>query len=347
MIKKFQILSIFTGGGGLDIGFHGGFNFLNKKYTELPFETHTAIDFNKDACKTIAHNKQYFKNTNVFHADITKLNESELETPAGGFDILLGGFPCLAFSTQGKRLGIKDDLSGKLYLRYFDFLNFFRPKVFVAENVKGIISANGGEALKIITKKFESAGYLVSVHLVNFAEYGTPQLRERVLFIGVRNDLNYSFELPDKVCKDNTEYITSKMAFEGLSDDLPNSVGSKLQSLTRDRIDAIPEGGNFKDLPPHLSIKAKMSNVYRRLDRNKASYTVTASGGGGSMHYHYEEPRPLTNRERARLQGFPDDLHFQGSLGEVRRQIGNAVPPVGVYPFAEQLSKLLLKINSK
>jgi len=108
----------------------------------------------------------------------------------------------------------------------------------------------------------------------------------------------------------------------------------------------IPEGGNFKDLPPNLIIKASQSNIYRRLDRNIPSYTVLASGGGGTWTYHYEEPRALTNRERARLQSFPDDYKFIGSITEVRRQIGNAVPPVGIYYIAKEIEKLLKK-NSR
>ncbi len=114
-----------------------------------------------------------------------------------------------------------------------------------------------------------------------------------------------------------------------------------INDSTREKIDAIPEGGNFKDLPPHLAVKGLMSNIYRRLDRNKPAYTLIASGGGGTWHYHYNEPRPLTNRERARLQSFPDDLVFMGTNTEVRRQIGNAVPAVGIYPFAERIQNVL------
>jgi len=110
---------------------------------------------------------------------------------------------------------------------------------------------------------------------------------------------------------------------------------------TTAKLQAIPEGGNFKDLPPELAVKGRMSNIYRKLDRNKPAYTVLASGGGGTWTYHYEEPRALSNRERARLQAFPDDLIFKGSNTEVRRQIGNAVPAVGVYYFAREIERVL------
>lgn len=236
----------------------------------------------------------------------------------------------------GKRLGVNDYLSGQLYESFASFVESLQPKIFIAENVKGILSANKGEAIKIITKRFEDTGYKLKVQLVNFADYGAPQLRERVLFIGVRKDIENEFFIPEKIEK----HITAGEAFKQLPS-CPNNVLLKQQEETRKRIEAIPKGGNFKDLPPELAIKATMSNVYRRLDRNKPAYTVLASGGGGSWTYHYEEPRALTNRERARLQGFPDDYIFQGSNTEVRRQIVNAVPPVGIYHFAEECERIL------
>ena len=119
----------------------------------------------------------------------------------------------------------------------------------------------------------------------------------------------------------------------------------KQLSTTTAKLEAIPEGGNFKDLPPELAVRALMSNIYRKLDRKKPAYTVLASGGGGTWSYHYKEPRALTNRERARLQTFHDDLIFKGSNTEVRRQIGNAVPAVGAYPFAKEIERVLESSN--
>ena len=244
---------------------------------------------------------------------------------------------CLQFSMVGKRLGITDDISGKLYETFVDFVDELKPKIFIAENVKGILSANKGEAIKIITKRFEDTGYKLKVVLVNFADYGVPQLRERVLFIGIREDIKDNFEIPEKVEK----HITSGEAFKGINKKCENHTFIKQLAKTTERINAIPEGGNFKDLPPELSIKGVMSNIYRRLDRKKPAYTVLAAGGGGTWHYHFKEPRALTNRERARLQSFPDDYIFQGTNTEGRRQIGNAVPPVGIYSFAEECQRIL------
>ena len=329
-----KIFSIFTGAGGLDLGFHGGFDFLGQHYPSLGFYTEVAVDHDLSSCETVDLNLNPFQ---VLHTDILAN-----KTHAHNVDVLLGGFPCVTFSGVGKRTGISDTKNGILYEAFVDYVESLQPKVFVAENVKGILSANKGEAIEIITRRFKETGYRVQVHLVNFADYGVPQLRQRVLFIGVRDDIKGEFKLPTPT---TPRHITSGEAFEGIPDDCPNHDFIKHTQSTIDKLTAIPEGGNFKDLPPHLAVNCMMSNMYRRLDRNTPAYTVTASGGGGTWSYHYEEPRALTNRERARLQGFPDNFEFVGNNAEVRRQIGNAVPPVGIYPIAKAIKKLI-EINA-
>lgn len=336
-MNKFSIFSTFTGGGGLDIGFHGNFEYLGKKFKTLPFETKVAIDINTDACETLKQNKQYFKGIEAICTDITE--HSPLQYEPYKYDVLLGGFPCVTFSIVGKQAGVKDDLHGKLYETYAKYVEHLKPKVFLAENVKGILSANKGEAVKIIKKRFEIDGYRLKVYLVNFADFGVPQLRERVLFIGVRNDITTDFVPPEFTHRNN--HVSCIQAFENLDINLPNNELMSQSAKTKRMLEAIPEGGNFKDLPDDLKIKGLMSNIYRKLDRNKPSYTLIASGGGGTWHYHYQEPRALTNRERARLQSFPDDHIFKGSNTEIRRQIGNAVPPVGIYPFADRIASVL------
>ncbi|MCT7646680.1 DNA cytosine methyltransferase [Aliarcobacter butzleri] len=333
----YKIISTFTGAGGLDIGFHGDFNFLGKKFNKLKFDTKYALDINEDACKTLEHDNKYFKNTKVLNKNIIEFDYKKI--PNENFDVLLGGFPCVTFSVVGKQAGVKDDLNGKLYERYASYVEYFKPKVFLAENVKGILSANKGEAIKIIKKRFEDTGYKLKIFLVNFADFGVPQLRERVLFIGIRKDIKIDFVPPEFTHKN--KHLTSLDAFKKINKNCINNNLININASTKEKIAAIPEGGNFKDLPPHLAVKGLMSNIYRRLDRNKPAYTLIASGGGGTWHYHYEEPRPLTNRERARLQSFPDDLKFMGTNTEVRRQIGNAVPAVGIYPFAERIQNVL------
>ncbi len=336
-IRTYSILSTFTGAGGLDIGFHGGFKYLGRNFSKLKFKTVISLDINSDACTTIQHDNKYFKHTKIYNENIIDFDYKRI--PNDNYDVLLGGFPCVTFSVVGKQKGVKDDINGKLYESYANYVDYFKPRVFLAENVKGILSANKGEAVKIIKKRFENTGYRLKIFLVNFADFGVPQLRERVLFIGIRKDISTEFIPPEFTHK--AKHLTSLDAFENIDTNCINHTFIKQLSSTAEKIAAIPEGGNFKDLPEHLAIKGLMSNIYRRLDRNKPAYTVIASGGGGTWTYHYEEPRALTNRERARLQGFPDDLKFQGSNTEVRRQIGNAVPAVGIYPFAERIQCVL------
>jgi len=339
----FSILSTFTGAGGLDIGFHGDFTFLEKNFPKLNFSTKVALELNPHACETIKNNHKYFNKTKILNENIITFNKENINLKP---DVLLGGFPCVTFSIVGKRTGVKDDINGKLYESFASYIEYFKPKVFLAENVKGILSANKGEAIKIIKKRFEDTGYNLKIYLVNFADFGVPQLRERVLFIGIRKDIKTEFIPPEKT-NNKTNYITTKEAFSKINQNCKNHIYMKQQASTTEKLKAIPEGGNFKDLPEHLSIKAMMSNIYRRLDRNKPSYTIIASGGGGTWTYHFEEPRAITNRERARIQGFPDDFIFYGSNTEIRRQIGNAVPPTGIYPFAKRIENLLNGIVPK
>ena len=339
----YKIFSTFTGAGGLDIGFHGNFDYLGHHYPRLPFKTVHALEYNKDAINSLAFNKQYFPNTNLLHKDITENIDQELKKyKPNDYDVFLGGFPCVTFSIVGKQKGIKDNKDGQLYESFAKYVEHLQPKVFVAENVKGILSANKGEAVKIIKERFELDGYNLKIFLVNFADFGVPQLRERVLFIGVRKDLNIEFIPPEFTHKNN--HVTSNNAFKKLPsvDKCLHMKPLKVTNNVVERLKHIKEGGNYKDVEnTPYAVKGLMSNIYRRLDGNKPAYTVIASGGGGTWGYHQKEHRPLTNRERARLQSFPDDYNFQGSTTEVRRQIGNAVPPVGIYPFAERIKDLL------
>ena len=188
-------MSTFTGAGGLDIGFHGDFDFLGNYFKKLKFHTEVSLDINSDACKTIESDNKYFQNTTVLNKNIIEFDYKEIENK--NYDVLLGGFPCVTFSVVGKQAGIKDDINGNYYESYAHYVEHFKPKVFLAENVKGILSANKGEAVKIIKKRFEDTGYKLKVFLVNFADFGVPQLRQRVLFIGIRKDIETEFIPPE------------------------------------------------------------------------------------------------------------------------------------------------------
>ena len=329
LVKNPRIISVFAGCGGLDLGFHlEGYN------------TVWANDFSKWACDSF---RNYFGDV-IVQEDITKINPYKDETiPA--CDIILGGFPCQDFSVIWKQPGLEGTRGG-LYRNFLNFVASKRPKAFVAENVKGLLTANKRKAIETIIKDFESIepGYVVKPHLYNFADYGVPQFRERVLIVGIRVDTGFDFKhpLPTHGNGRINPYVTAGQSLAGVLEVKFNNEQINCADKTRRMLELIPEGGNFTDIPSdhELYVKGMISHVYRRINRSEPAKTIIAAGGGGTWGYHYPEPRPLTNRERARLQSFPDNFEFKGSVTEVRRQIGNAVPPEGVRLLARRLLPL-------
>ncbi len=320
--KPLKVVSLFSGSGGMDLGFK-----------EEGFELLWANDVNHWACETFKKNF----GDHIVEGSIVDIKNEEIPE----CDIILGGFPCQDFSMIWKRMGLRTE-RGNLYRQFVRIVTAKQPKIFVAENVKGLLSANKGKAVEQIRKDFSKAGYRVKVNKVNFAAYGAPQLRERVLIIGVRNDIEKDFELPEPT-HGPAEYVTAKEALSGAEKVIHNNEHQNISPSTVAKLRLIPPGGNFTDIPkksPHY-VKGMISHVYRRLHPNKPSTTIIAGGGGGTWGYHYKENRPLTNRERARLFGYPDDFVFVGSITEVRRQIGNSVPPAGIKPIARAIKKFL------
>lgn len=328
-IVKPSIVSIFSGCGGLDLGFH-----------DEGYKTIWANDFSEWACNSF---RNYFGDV-IVHEDITKINPYT-DTSIPDCDIILGGFPCQDFSIIWKQPGLEGKRGG-LYRNFLDFVAAKKPKAFVAENVKGLLTANKHKAIETIIKDFEAIepGYVVKPHLYNFADYGVPQFRERVLIVGIRVDTGFDFKHPLPTHGEGREnpYVTAGQALEGALDAEHNNEQINCADKTRRMLQLIPEGGNFTDIPQdhELYVKGMISHVYRRIRRDEPAKTIIAAGGGGTWGYHYPEPRALTNRERARLQSFPDDFKFDGNVTEVRRQIGNAVPPEGVRLLARRLRPL-------
>ena len=343
-----RIISLFSGCGGMDLGFIGDFTFLEKYYPKTEFKIAYANDIDPWACATY---RAYFGD-HIVEGDISEIDFRALPD----CEIVLGGFPCQDFSitraTNRKGIEVK---RGKLYKEFVGVVKAKRPKVFVAENVKGILSANKGMAIRIIKADFENLwmedasktrdimletlGYVVKYDLWNFADYGVPQIRERVIMVGVREDIDFNYLKSPPTHK---KYVSSGEALIGIENASFNNALLRIKERTRQVIASIPEGGNNDDTRDRsLYVKGIMSNIYRRLDRKKPSPTIIAAGGGGTWGYHFEEPRPLTNRERARLQSFPDSFEFIGSTVEARRQIGNAVPPVGAYAIASAVKPAL------
>lgn len=326
-----NIISLFSGCGGLDLGFE----------QVGDYQTIWANDFKHEACVTFRHN---FGDV-IVEGDIEQIDPYNDET-IPECDLILGGFPCQDFSIIWKQPGLNGE-RGNLYKSFLRFVDAKKPKAFVAENVKGILTANGKKAIQQIIEDFQgiAPGYIVKAHLYNFADYGVPEFRERVLIVGIRVDTGFNFEHP-RPTHGNTEglipYVTVGEAFDGVEQVPHNNEPIRCAERTKTIISLISEGGNFTDIPqdsPYY-VKGMISHVYRRIHRSEPSKTIIAAGGGGTWGYHYPENRPLTNRERARIQSFPDDFIFYGNTTEVRRQIGNAVPPVGVHAIANALKPL-------
>jgi DNA (cytosine-5)-methyltransferase 1 len=322
----FKLGELFCGPGGIAYGATKA-KIENKRYKIVH---QWATDYDEDTCKTYQYNICPNKKGSVICCDVKDLDIQKLKN----IDALAFGFPCNDFSVVGQQKGFNGTY-GPLYQYGIKVLNHFHPQWFLAENVGGLKSANGGKAFKKIIKDMHNAGYKIYPHLYKFEEYGIPQSRHRVIIIGIRNDLPYEYRPPSTVKYEGMDN-TCRTALEVppiLADAFNNELTNQ-SNVVVERLKHIKPGQNAftAELPEKLKLKvkgAKMSQIYKRLDPDKPAYTVTGSGGGGTHIYHYAEPRALTNRERARLQTFHDLYKFIGSKESVRKQIGMAVPPKG------------------
>ena len=326
---KFKLAELFSGPGGLALGAIR--SSVENDDTIYGIESVWANDYDTDTCKTYARNIHNGNKKNVVCADVKKIDFRTVPK----FDVLAFGFPCNDFSVVGEQKGF-DGKFGPLYSHGIRAINTHNPKLFIAENVSGLQSANGGNAFRQILKDLGSAGkgYVLTPHLYKFEEYGVPQQRHRIVIIGIRKDLGLKFKVPAPTTK--YSYVSSREAIEipKIPKDALNHELTKQSVSVVERLKHIPAGENawYEGIPKHLRLNvkgARMSQIYKRLDPQKPSYTITGSGGGGTHVYHWSENRALTNRERARLQSFPDDFIFEGSKESARKQIGMAVPPLG------------------
>ncbi len=336
---KFRLAELFSGPGGLALG--AVRSFAENKDTIYRIKSVWANDYDSDTCKTYAHNIHNGNKQNVVCADIREIDFNKVPK----FDVLAFGFPCNDFSVVGEQKGFNGKF-GPLYSHGVRAINAHNPKWFIAENVSGLQSANGGKAFRQILNDLSSAGkgYVLTPHLYKFEEYGVPQQRHRIVIIGIRKDLRLKFKVPAPTTKYN--YVGAREAIENpqIPSNAPNHEPTKQSAIVIERLKYIPAGENawYKGIPQHLRLNvkgARMSQIYKRLDPQKPSYTITGSGGGGTHVYHWTEHRALTNRERARLQSFPDDFIFEGSKESVRKQIGMAVPPVGAQAIISAVLK--------
>ncbi|SED14911.1 DNA (cytosine-5-)-methyltransferase [Paenibacillus sp. GP183] len=346
----FEKGELFCGPGGLSLG------ALKAKVTgkngELFAVKHKwASDYDPAAVETYRENickpNNYDPKT-VFQKDVRELKIDELE-PINAFAF---GFPCNDYSLVGEKKGINGEF-GPLYSYGVKVLASKEPQWFIAENVSGLESANEGQAFQQILNDLENAGpgYMLTPHLYKFEEYGVPQTRRRIIIVGIRKNLNLQFKVPAPTHGPGN-FVTAKQALEGepIPEDAPNQEPTRHHQRVIDMLSFIPPGENAwsEKIPPALRLNvkgARMSQIYRRLKEDAPSYTVTGSGGGGTHIYHYRDLRALTNRERARLQTFPDKYDFKGGKEAVRKQIGMAVPPDGAKVIIEAILKTFAGIE--
>lgn len=337
----------FNGPGGLALGAKAAL-VIDNTGVEYRVEHEWANDIDESACCTFVHNICPERPESVINKDVRELDIESL----GPIDAFSFGFPCNDYSIVGEKKGLSGEY-GPLYTYGVKVLRKFQPKWFIAENVSGLQSANDGQAFKVIMRDLKESGYTIVPHLYKFEDYGVPQTRHRIIIVGIRADINKEFRVPAPTHgKGRIPYKTSKQALTEplLPHDVENNELTRHTSKVIEFLNHIPAGQNAwcREVPEHLRLNvkgAKMSQIYRRLHPEEPSYTVTGSGGGGTHMYHWDEPRALTNRERARLQTFPDDFVFLGGKEKVRQQIGMAVPPEGAKLIIEAVLKTFAGIK--
>ena len=303
-LQRKSVVSLFSGCGGMDLGFLGGFIFGGNCYERLPFEIVWANDLNRAACATYAANLSH----PIRHGDIADFLD---ELPRQS-DVVIGGFPCQDVSVNGARRTTDGDRT-VLYQHMVEAIRRTEPEVFVAENVKGFLMSHGEEFFDQMLRDFRDIpGYRVSYKLYSAADYGVPQARERIFIVGVRGER--CFRHPER----KGPHITAKEALQDL--------------------EYLPEDPALG----HIWSKAKRSpdQGNRRLVADKPATTIRAEHHG-NIQWHYSLDRRISLREAARLQSFPDQFRFMGGMRETERQIGNAVPPVMAWHIAKAVSEHL------
>jgi len=338
---EFRMGELFCGPGGLAWGaLHAHISSPEYRIVHA-----WANDFDEETCNTYRRNICPDDIDSVYCEDVHTLDIKKL----GAIDAFSFGFPCNDFSVVGEQKGF-DGTFGPLYSYGIKVLKQYQPLWFLAENVGGLQSANDGKAFIKIKNDMIASGYRLYPNLYKFEEYGIPQARHRVIIVGIRNDMPFEFKIPSPEPYKNIDN-TCKTAIENppIPATATNNERTRQSEQVIKRLGYIKPGQNAftSDLPEELQLNikgAKISQIYKRLDPEKPAYTVTGSGGGGTHIYHWSEPRALTNRERARLQTFPDDFIFEGSKESVRKQIGMAVPCEGAKIIYEAILKTFARI---
>lgn len=335
-------IELFAGAGGLALGVEkAGFNTLG------------LIEYDKDAADTLKKNRP---NWNVINDDIANISCLDLEkyfsTKKGELDLLSGGAPCQAFSYAGKRLGL-EDARGTLFYHYALFLEKLQPKMFLFENVRGLLTHDHGKTYSTMLDIFTRAGYTIDKQVLNAWNYGVPQKRERLITIGIRNDL-----------VGKTEYRfpkahSYKPVLRDVLLDCPDGPGVPYGEKKRKIFELVPAGGYWRDIDPAIAkeymkscwdMEGGRTGILRRMSLDEPSLTVlTSPSQKQTERCHPLEARPFTVRENARCQTFPDDWEFCGNISAQYKQVGNAVPVNLAYDIAREIvhSLDMLAVNQK
>lgn len=338
--KEYKIIELFAGCGGLAIGME-----------KAGFKSELLNEWDKHACKTLRYNRPHW---NVIEGDVSKISFVSYKDKV---DVVSGGFPCQAFSHIGKRLGF-EDTRGTLFFEFARAVKEVNPKIFIAENVTGLLTHDNGNTLKTITDVIKNdLGYILIKPLVlNAMFFGVPQKRERLFLIGVRKDIfeNIVFEEPELY----NRVVSVKDALlkgELYNSDVPLSAGYIYNKRKKEIMDMVPQGGYWKNLPLEIQKEYMQKSFFsgggktgmaKRLDMELPSLTLTCSPSQKQTERcHPLETRPLQIREYARIQTFPDDWNIQGALSYQYKQIGNAVPVNLAYSMGRCLIKMLNQIK--
>ncbi len=333
MDRLFTVIELFAGAGGLALGLE-----------KAGFRTIGMVEIDDCAAKTLTINRPEWR---VVNDDIANISPLDLEKywgiKTGELDLLSGGAPCQSFSYAGKRLGL-EDARGTLFYHYALFLKKLQPKMFLFENVKGLLTHDRGRTYKTILSIFEQAGYVISPAqkgVLNAWDYGIAQKRERLITVGVRKDLvqKIKFEFPEKY-----DY---RPVLRDILLDCPPGPGVMYSEYKRKIFDLVPPGGYWRDIPEPIAreymkscwfMEGGRTGILRRLSLDEPSLTVlTSPSQKQTDRCHPLESRPFTVRENARCQGFPDNWVFYGSVGQQYKQVGNAVPVNLAYEISRKI----------
>jgi len=312
--SDYSVISFFCGCGGFDLGFQGGFEYNGTAYDKLPFNVIAAYDFDPLCVQTYNDNiHEVAEQLDLGTADVSKMPYA---------DILAGGFPCQDFSLCGPLLGLESE-RGRLYLAMKRYMNFHKPKMVIGENVYNLLNMKNGEVLKRILSDFEEEGYKFTVWKMPCKKYGIPQMRMRIIVVGIREDIfeRKGFPIPPE---ESSDIKTIEWAIGDLINVTDESIPNQSQYF---RANKTPGNGVQGD---------EVSK------RDQPAYTVRANSRS-HIQFHYELPRRLTVRECARIQTFPDTFVFKHSLTRNMRQIGNAVPPLLAYKVGCSVKNYLVK----